>query len=97
MVEEKVEVEETQRPIWRKKKLPSVSTSWYNYNIVLAMEDFKHSVLEVPKQPFDEQTMRNLPTRHYEFCNGYNQVIIDIFVWYFLRFQLHNIMQWTFG
>jgi len=84
MVEKKLLVEEKQKPIWTKRKLPPVSTSWYNYNIVLAMEDFKHSVLEVPEKSFNERTMANLPTRHYEFFNGYNQVIIEIFVWYFL-------------
>jgi len=42
------------------------------------LQDFQHTVLEVADHPYNDANLSNLPTRHYEFPNGYNQVIIKI-------------------
>lgn len=44
--------------------------------IDLVVEDFKCSVLRASQVPLSEHIMPYLSACHYEFPNGYNQVII---------------------
>lgn len=59
-----------------KNTFPKVTDSWHNYMRKSVLEDFQHTVLEVSEKPLDNDVLLNYPTRHYEFPNGYNQVIL---------------------
>lgn len=77
MVAQKEQVKEKEKPIWTKKKtLPEVTNSWHNYMCKSVIQDFQHTVLQVSESPYDERIISALPTSHFEFPNGYNQVII---------------------
>lgn len=77
MIAKKTPVKEKEKPIWTKKRiLPEVTNSWYNYMYQSIIQDFKQSVLQISETPYDEKIVSTLPTAHYEFPNGYNQVII---------------------
>lgn len=77
MIASKEQVKEKEKPIWTKKKnLPEVTNSWHNYMCKTVVQDFKHSVLQVSESPYDERIISALPTSHFEFPNGYNQVMI---------------------
>lgn len=79
MVAQKEQLKEKEKPIWTKKKnIPEVTNSWHNYMCKSVIQDFKHSVLQVSESPYDERIISALPTSHFEFPNGYNQVIIDL-------------------
>lgn len=79
MIAQKTAVKEKEKPIWtKKKKLVEVTNSWYNYMCQSVIQDFQHSVLQVSETPYDEKTISTLPTSHYEFPTGYNQVIITL-------------------
>jgi len=79
MVAKKTPVKEKEKPIWTKKSvLPEVTDSWHNYMCQSVIQDFKHSVLQVSETPYDDKIVSTLPTSHYEFPNGYNQVIITL-------------------
>ncbi|CAI6357131.1 unnamed protein product [Macrosiphum euphorbiae] len=74
MVAQKTPVKDKEKPIWTKKRtLPEVTDSWYNYMCQSVIQDFQHSVLQVSETPYDEKIVSTLPTSHYEFPNGYNQ------------------------
>lgn len=77
LIAKKQWVKAKETPIWsRKNTLPKVTNSWHNYMCKSVLEDFKHTVLEVAESPYNDALSSNLPTCHYEFPNGYNQVII---------------------
>jgi len=77
MVAQKEQVKEKEKPVWTKKHtLPEVTTSWHNYMCKAVIQDMKHSILQVSESPYDERIISALPTSHFEFPNGYNQVII---------------------
>lgn len=77
MVAQKEQVKEKDKPVWTKKHtLPEVTTSWHNYMCKGVIQDLKHSILQVSEGPYDERIISALPTSHFEFPNGYNQVII---------------------
>lgn len=77
MIAQKEQVKEKEKPIWTKKNtIPEVTNSWHNYMCKTVVQDFKHSVLQVSEAPYDERVISALPTSHFEFPNGYNQVII---------------------
>jgi len=77
MVAQKEQVKEKEKPVWTKKHtLPEVTTSWHNYMCKAVIQDLKHSILQVSESPYDERIISALPTSHFEFPNGYNQVII---------------------
>lgn len=87
MVAQKEQVKEKEKPIWTKKKsIPEVTNSWHNYMCKSVIQDFKHSVLQVSESPYDERIISALPTSHFEFPNGYNQVII--YFCFLLKFKL---------
>jgi len=74
LITNKQQVKAKEIPIWsRKNTVPNVTNSWHNYMSKLVIEDFQHTVLEVAER---DAILSNLPTCHYEFSNGYNQVII---------------------
>lgn len=80
MIAKKQPVNLNEAPIWTKKNtLPQVTNSWHNYMYKSTVEDFQHSVLQVSTVPYDETLLANVPPLHYEFSNGYNQVIIYLF------------------
>jgi len=88
MVAQKEQVKEKEKPIWTKKKvLPEVTNSWHNYMCKSVIQDFQHSVLQVSESPYDDRIISALPTSHFEFPNGYNQVIIKMF---FLKLSLQK-------
>lgn len=71
-------VKPKESPIWAKRTtLLQVTKSWHRYMCDLVVQDFKHSVLEVCNSPYDENIVSTLPTSHYTFPNGYNQVIVS--------------------
>lgn len=86
LVGRKKKVGEGKPPVWaRKKNLPVLTPSWYNYMMDLVVEDFKCSVLRVAKVPMSEGILPYLSSCHYEFPNGYNQVII-------LKYNVHTFI-----
>jgi len=79
MILKKTPVKEKEKPIWTKKRiLPEVTDSWYNYMCQSVIQDFQHCVLQVSETPYDEKIVSTLPTSLYEFPNGYNQVKITL-------------------
>lgn len=78
MIEHTRLVKPKENPIWTKRTtLPQVTKSWHSYMCDFVVEDFKHSVLQISKSPFDGKITPTHPTSHYTFHNGYNQVIIS--------------------
>lgn len=76
MIAQKQPVKEKEKAVWTKKtNFPKVKTSWHDYMTRLTIEDFKHSVLQITEQPYNENET-NFLTSSYEFPDGYNQVII---------------------
>lgn len=68
MIGKKKIVKESEKPIWVKKSpFPKVTKSWNNYMTDLVVQNFKHSVLEVSKLPYDDLTVSSFPSYHYEF------------------------------
>lgn len=73
-------MKEKEKAIWTKKtNVPNVTTSWHNYMMRSTIDDFKHSILQITEQPYDENET-NFLTSSYEFPDGYNQVIIIIII-----------------
>lgn len=67
-------VVEGQPPRWKKKdNIPELTKSYMNYMIKDTLKDFAATVLQVSDTPYDEESVENMPTHSYEFCNGYNQ------------------------
>lgn len=76
MIADKQPVKINAPPIWtRKKTLPPVTESWHNYMCRSTVEDFQHTVLQVSPVTYDESVLSTATACHYEFPNGYNQVI----------------------
>jgi len=74
MIASKEVVKERDPPKYTKKSnLPEVTKSWHNYMVKLVIQDFQATALQVSDAPYDENTVDNMPTVHYEFPNGYNQ------------------------
>ena len=59
----------------RKNNIPEVTKSWHNYMVKEVIRDFQASCLQVADTPYDEDTINAMPLVHYEFPNGYHQVI----------------------
>lgn len=86
LIGRKRKVEVGRPAVWtRRKNLPVITNSWYNYMIDLVVEDFKCSVLRTSQVPLHENIMPYLSACHYEFPNGYNQVII-------LNYNVHTFI-----
>lgn len=76
MIAQKQPVKENEQPVWIKKKtLPRVTSSWHNYMCKSVVQDFQHSVLQISEYPYEDRMASTFITSHYEFPNGYNQVI----------------------
>lgn len=77
LIAKKEQVKEKEKPIWTMKtSLPEVTKSWHSFMCKSVIQNFQQSVLEISEIPYDEKILCGLPTSHYEFPNGYNQVII---------------------
>lgn len=53
------------------------------------IQDFQNSVLQVSESPYDEKTVSSIPSVHYEFPNGYHQVI-DFIYRYFMTISFFS-------
>jgi len=77
LVASKEVVKEREKPKWTKKtNIPEVTQSWHNYMQKKVIQDFQMSCLQVSETPYDEKAVSSIPSVHYEFPNGYHQVII---------------------
>ena len=47
-------MKEGQHPIFKKKELPNVTKSWYNYMTKQVLQDFQAAALQVVDTPSDE-------------------------------------------
>lgn len=78
MVASKERVDDKEKPIWTKKKdLPEVKSSWYNFMVDQVIDDFQISVLQILDEPFNKEAIDGVPPTLYEFPNGYNRKFGD--------------------
>lgn len=79
MILKKQIVERGETPMWKSRiTIPKVTASWHHYMIDLVVEDFKQSVLQISEQPVHDKM--SLDPIHYEFPNGYNQVMKNFII-----------------
>lgn len=77
MIAKKQAVQPNEQPIWTfRTGIPKVTYSWHNYMCRAVVQDFQQSVLEIFQIPYDVRLVSSFPPPHYEFPNGYNQVMI---------------------
>lgn len=78
LVASKEQVEDKEKPIWtRKKNVPEVKSSWYDFAVDQIVDDFQTSVLQILDEPFNKEAVDGVPPTLYEFPNGYNQKFAD--------------------
>nr|CUU98560.1 hypothetical transcript [Hymenolepis microstoma] len=65
-------VKDRETPRWIEKKLPPLTDSYKAFMEQNLMEDFAATVLQISDERYDQGQMETIPTRTYEFPNGYN-------------------------
>ncbi|XP_074659955.1 actin-like protein 6B [Tubulanus polymorphus] len=69
----KEQVGENEPANWKKKeKIPEVTKSFHNFKVKEVLQDYAASVLQVLDEPYEQETVEQMPGIHYEFPNGYH-------------------------